>query len=102
MFSKRSHVDREPNRLSSRLNELRQTGKPIVDLTLSNPTEAGLPFENERILAALSDTRSLAYAPEALGLPRARAAVAAYYRTANLEIDPANIVLTASTSEAYA
>ena len=71
--------------------------EPYVDLTLSNPTAAGLPYESTRILAALSDAGALRYQPHPRGLPAAREAVAEYCGG----IDPERVVLTASTSEAY-
>ena len=69
-----------------------------LDLTLSNPTAAGLPYEEERILRALAQPGALRYQPHPRGLPAAREAVAEYYGGL---VDPARIVLTASTSEAY-
>jgi aspartate/methionine/tyrosine aminotransferase len=64
---------------------------PYVDLTLSNPTQAGLPA----IAVALPPAP--AYEPHPRGLPVAREAVAAYHG-----VSPDRVVLTASTSEAYA
>src|SRR4029077_3982579 len=59
-----------------------------------------LPYPAE-LLASLADPRGLAYAPEPLGVPEARAAVAAGSRRGRCPVDPAHIVVTASTSEAY-
>jgi aspartate/methionine/tyrosine aminotransferase len=71
---------------------------PVIDLTLSNPTAAGLPYEEEKILSALAKREALRYQPHPRGLLSAREAVARYYRG---RVDAEHIVLTASTSEAY-
>ena len=64
---------------------------PYVDLTLSNPTQAGLPA------LAIALPPAPAYEPHPRGLPLACEAVAAYHG-----ISPDRVVLTASTSEGYA
>ncbi|MCL4402347.1 MAG: pyridoxal phosphate-dependent aminotransferase [Acidobacteria bacterium] len=95
-FSSRFHWDMRPNRLAELLAAKRAHGVPILDLTESNPTRAGLDYPLE-IVASLADTRSLVYDPQPAGMAGARAAVAAYYG----DIAPERILLTASTSEAY-
>lgn len=85
------------------MEERRSAGSPILDLTESNPTAAGFAYPSETILAALSDPRSLRYEPAAAGMPAARAAVSEYYSgRATRPVNPDRILLTASTSEAYA
>jgi aspartate/methionine/tyrosine aminotransferase len=80
---------------------LRDRREPYVDLTESNPTRAGLVPAAQ--LAALSDPRALRYEPHPKGLRPAREAVAEYYRDSRgAAVDADRIVLTASTSEAYA
>lgn len=81
------------------LEEKRATGERILDLTESNPTAAGFVYPSDAILSALSNPRSLRYEPAAAGLPSARAAVSAYYHG---RVSPDRVLLTASTSEAYA
>src|SRR5262249_43005513 len=80
----------------------RRSGAEILDLTESNPTRAGLSYPEEKILQALSDPRALRYEPNPAGLRAAREAVAAYYRDRRCAVSPEQILLTASTSEAYA
>jgi alanine-synthesizing transaminase len=85
------------------LDEKRAAGLPILDLTESNPTAAGFTYPSEHILSALADPRSIRYEPASSGIPSARAAVSKYYSEAlrrNVSAD--RILLTASTSEAYA
>jgi aspartate/methionine/tyrosine aminotransferase len=74
----------------------------LLDLTVSNPTSAGIPYAAREILGALGDPRSLVYAPDALGLPSAREAVARAWTSRGTTIDASRVALTASTSEAYA
>ncbi len=101
MFSSRSGIDRQPNALSLALDQARASGRTIRDLTLSNPTRAGLPYASEAILAALTQPEALRYEPEPFGLPAARQAVAAHFAERGVEVEPQRIALTASTSEAY-
>jgi alanine-synthesizing transaminase len=97
MFSSRLDWDLRPNRISILLAERRRSGAPVLDLTESNPTRAGLDYPAGEILGALSDPRALVYEPVPAGLDEARAAVASYYG----DVSPERILLTASTSEAY-
>jgi aspartate/methionine/tyrosine aminotransferase len=87
------------NALTRALRDARAVGREVLDLTVSNPTHAGIAYPRDAILAALADPRALEYAPEPFGLPHARAAVAA---ALSPSVDPSRVVLTASTSEAYA
>src|SRR5882724_7807118 len=83
------------------LAENRRSGRPLFDLTLSNPTECGFTYDESAILAALHSPASLRYEPAPQGLLCAREAVAAYYRQNNAIISPSDLFLTTSTSEAY-
>jgi len=74
----------------------------VLDLTESNPTRAGLAYAEAEILAALADASALRYQPSPRGIDSAREAVAAYYRDRGTPVPAANVLLTASTSEAYA
>lgn len=101
MFSQRTRWDRTANRLAVTLEARRRSGAPILDLTESNPTRAGLQATAD-VLAPLADAGSLVYEPSAAGLRAAREAVAADYRRRGLSIAADRLILTASTSEAYA
>lgn len=81
------------------MDERQSAGAAIFDLTESNPTAAGFNYPDQQILAALADPRALLYQPAAAGLPSAREAVSEYY-AARVSAD--RILVTASTSEAYA
>ena len=101
MFSSRVPRDFQPNRLTQALDAARRAGTPILDLTISNPTEAGFEYTPE-IVRAFDDPQSLRYEPTPAGLSAARAAVAQYYSARGATVEPERILLTASTSEAYA
>ena len=101
MFSSRFHWDLRPNRLTGLLNARRASGAEILDLTESNPTAAGFDYPPDTV-AALADPRALLYEPAPAGLAAARSAVSAYYAERGEFVHPGNILLTASTSEAYA
>jgi alanine-synthesizing transaminase len=80
---------------------LRDKREPYLDLTETNPTRVGLSPAVP--LDALADPRALRYEPDPKGLATARQAVAAYYTDSRgAAVDSDRIVLTASTSEAYA
>jgi alanine-synthesizing transaminase len=103
VFSSRLHWDLRPNPLTELLRSKRRSGVDILDLTESNPTQAGIVYPQSEILDALSDSRSLRYEPAPAGLGAAREAIAHdYYEPLGANVDPARIILTASTSEAYA
>lgn len=101
VLSRRSRVDDRPNRLAVALAERRRLGRTELDLTVSNPTAAGIPCDGAAILGALATPRALVYEPDALGLPGARATVARLWESRGLHVSPSRVVLTASTSEAY-
>jgi len=103
MFSDRTNWKLTRNRLTEALEEARSSGVRVLDLTISNPTQAGLHYDEPQILQSLASPRSMDYDPQPKGLPNARSAVAAYYQTQhgiqNLDLD--RLILTTSTSEGY-
>ena len=111
MFASRTKWRLEPNRFTRALEEHRNSGKELLDLTASNPTTCGLAYPEEEIIAALADPRMLEYHPESKGLREAREAVAGYYDGRRgfsvpgsrevAKVDPECILLTSGTSEAY-
>ncbi len=74
--------------------------EPILDLTESNPTRAGIAYP-PALLAPLADPRGLRYDPRPFGLPSARQAVSDDYARRGVAIAADRVVLTASTSDAY-
>jgi alanine-synthesizing transaminase len=100
VFSSRLPANLAANRLTAAVRELRARGGAFIDLTLSNPTQAGFDYPSD-LLAPLADARALRYEPSPLGLLEAREAVARDYRRQGVAVPPARIVLTASSSDAY-
>src|SRR5437588_45231 len=101
MFAKRTNWNLAPNRLSEALAVHRSSGKPMLDLTVSNPTECGFEYDGSAVLSALSNPAVLSYEPNPRGLESARRAVAGYYAERKEEVSIEDIFLTTSTSEAY-
>jgi len=100
MFSSRLPAHLAPNRLAKALEAHRTAGRPVLDLTESNPTRAGFDYPPD-LLAPLADPRALRYDPHPFGSLDARTAVAKEYGRRGLAVAPQRIVLTASTSDAY-
>jgi len=97
MFSHRIPAGLAPNRIAAQL----AASPPRYDLTVSNPTRCGIPYPAE-LLHALAHPDGLVYRPDPRGLESARAAAAGEYARHGVAVDPGRVVLTASTSEAYA
>jgi alanine-synthesizing transaminase len=97
MFSRRVPHELSPNRIARARTET----PPRFDLTASNPTECGIQYP-AGLLDALADPHGLHYRPRPCGLQSARDAVAREYSRHAVTVDPDRILLTASTSEAYA
>jgi alanine-synthesizing transaminase len=101
MFASRTDWYLTPNHLAVVMSERRARGLPVIDLTESNPTRCGFSVNAQQVLAALANPRSLTYEPDPHGLLYARRAVAGYYAERGIPVDPEQIFLTTSTSEAY-
>jgi hypothetical protein len=94
-FSRRLRGEMGPNALTELMRAKRTAGVPVLDLTESNPTHAGIEYP-AGFLSSLADPAATHYEPEPFGLRAARETIA---REHGAPVD--RIVLTASTSEAY-
>ena len=101
MFADRTNWNLKANPLSEALAGHRGSGKPLLDLTASNPTACGFDYDSRAILQALANPANLAYDPDPCGLLHVRQAVAGYYAARGAEVPADSIILTTSTSEAY-
>ncbi|MBR9974098.1 MAG: pyridoxal phosphate-dependent aminotransferase [Bacteroidetes bacterium] len=107
MFSSRLPDDLDENAVSRLLGERRSCGRPVIDLTLSNPTHAGFDYPIPEIREAIARGAERGYDPNPRGLPAAREAIAEYYSGEGEgmgdgeRIDANAIVCTTSSSEAY-
>ncbi len=99
-FSSRLPAALTANRLADAVARRRASGQPIIDLTASNPTKAGFSYPPD-LLAGLAAPANLSYEPESAGIESARRAVADELAARGTHVAPDDIVLTASTSEAY-
>jgi len=99
-FARRTNWRQETNALNKALEELQARHIPVMDLTASNPTRCGFLYP-DGMLSALNSLDNFHYHPDARGMKRARQAVAKYYARQKLLLSPSDIILTASTSEAY-
>src|ERR1700722_1296380 len=103
MFSERTNWRLSPNALTRAIREARASGQKLLDLTVSNPTDAGVGPDAEIVLAALANPNAMHYDPQPRGLFGARQAVCRYYCESHavFDLDPDRLLLTTSTSEAY-
>lgn len=99
MFSSRLPACLQPNALSQAVSRARESGAIAFDLTETNPTAVGLEYPVS-LARSLGQDGVLRYSPAALGSLEARHTVAAALPP-GVNVPPAHVVLTASTSEAY-
>jgi alanine-synthesizing transaminase len=95
-FSRRANWTPAINAFTTARQERERRGEQLLDLTVSNPTQASLPYPAEELSEAMARAARASYDPQPLGIRSAREAVAA-----EAGCDPGDIVITASTSEAY-
>ena len=93
MFSRRTSWETSPNRLFQALS----ARTDYIDLTVTNPGKVGLGPGDDELRALLADVPLARYEPDPQGLPAAREAIARHH-----SVDPAHVLVTASTSESYA
>jgi alanine-synthesizing transaminase len=89
------------NRLAMLEAARRAAGRPILDLTVSNPTRVGLTYPEALLTGALASRGVAKYDPSPFGMLAARRAVAADYQRRGATVDPRCLALTASSSESY-
>ena len=101
MFASRTNWNLKPNRLAGALEQHNSSGRSLLDLSASNPTECGFKYDAPAIMRALCAPASLQYHPDPKGLKSARQAVSDYYAEHGARVAVDDLILTASTSEAY-
>jgi aspartate/methionine/tyrosine aminotransferase len=92
-FSRRTNWNAPTNRLTL----ARQRRGDVLDLTESNPTRAAIDYPLDALADAMARAARVAYTPDPRGLMSAREALGN-----RLGCSPDDLLLTASTSEAYA
>ena len=108
MLSSRLPKDLSPSPFFAELERAKASAKkdaaegglPFIDMTVSSPVRAGLPIDLD---AAVEEARKDfgCWNPDAAGWKSAREAVVEYYRERGGNFTAGQIILTASTSEAY-
>lgn len=101
MFSRRAEWSSSTNRLTLARRARIAEGRELLDLTVSNPTSVGLHYPDEELTELLSRAARASYEPDPRGLITAREALAASLSRGGAEVSPDDLILTASTSEAY-
>ena len=94
LFSHRANWNAPTNRLTL---ARQKRGADLLDLTESNPTAVGIAAPLDDLAEVMARAARLPYTPDPRGLPSAREALAA-----ELRCHADDLLLTASTSEAYA
>jgi alanine-synthesizing transaminase len=101
MFASRTNWNLKPNRLAEALERHKVGARRLLDLSASNPTECGFRYDASAIMRSLCAPASLQYRPDPKGLESARVAVGDYYAEHGDGVSIDDVILTASTSEAY-
>ena len=102
MFSERLAFADGTNALTAAKERRLARGLPLIDLTDSNPANAGFTWPAEVLAGALAGEGLVRQDPDPRGLLTAREAVSAYCRERGAPVDASNVFLSASTSEGYA
>ncbi len=102
MFSARSEFEQRTNPWTLRAEALRAQKQPLIDLTSTNPTTVGLCDLHQQTTQRWQQAIDGHYEPIATGHLQARDAIAALYAERGEHCDPTDVLITASTSEAYA
>ncbi len=100
-LSRRLAFDPPLTRLAAAVAERAARGAATLDLTVSNPTRVGIPYPEDELAEILARGAAAPYRPEPRGLVSAREALAAALSRPGDEVSPDDLLLTASTSEAY-
>jgi alanine-synthesizing transaminase len=96
-FSKRTPDDLSNNDIAQAVET---SPRSVLDLTQSNPTLCGFDYPPD-LLKELGSLEALTYDPQPFGMLKARQILARHLSTSDHLINPENLILTASTSEAY-
>lgn len=89
------------NDFSVALGAARAAQRDLIDLSAANPVDAGLGWDNQQLGALLSSPALAGYAPEPFGMASAREAVSRELAAQGFAVPAGQIMLSASTSEAY-
>ncbi|TGL39106.1 pyridoxal phosphate-dependent aminotransferase [Leptospira perdikensis] len=89
------------NKIYQTKQNLEKSGNEIFDLTNSNPTKLGLEFPPSALSHIFSNLDLSQYEPQPEGMESARKTIVADYKNRGIQTTTSDLILTASTSEAY-
>lgn len=101
-YSQRLIWDQPANAFNRLVEEQRQAGALLLDLTSANPTEVFDNYPHVEIRQAYAKINDFTYRPDPFGSRPAREAIANWYGRRGVRVSPEQLALTDSTSEAYA
>ena len=101
MFSSRLSFADTTNALSKAKAKRLAAGQPLLDLSDSNPANAGFAWSAADLGPLLRRDGIQRQDPNPLGLASARTAISDYYSSRGARVPVDQLFLTASTSEAY-
>ncbi len=100
-FSRRLPFEPPPTRLAAAVAARAARGAETLDLTVTNPTQVGLRYPQAELAELLARGAAAPYRPEPRGLLAAREALAAALSRPGDPVSADDLLLAASTSEAY-
>ncbi|MBF3349147.1 pyridoxal phosphate-dependent aminotransferase [Leptospira borgpetersenii serovar Balcanica] len=101
LFSSRFSFQEGENEFVAILSEYKKNQIFYSDLTVSNPTQVGFQYPVEAIRHSFGNTDLITYHPDPRGNLEARKKIQEYYQSKGVKVDPDDLFLTSSSSEAY-
>ncbi|RHX87911.1 pyridoxal phosphate-dependent aminotransferase [Leptospira stimsonii] len=100
-FSSRFSFQGGENEFAEILSDYKRQNVAYIDLTASNPTQAGFQYPSEAIRHSFQTADLISYLPDPQGDKTARDTIREYYKSKGMEIQSEDLFLVSSSSEAY-
>lgn len=100
-FSSRFFFQEGENEFAEILSDYKRQNVAYIDLTASNPTQAGFQYPSEAIRHSFQTADLISYLPDPQGDKTARDTIREYYKSKGMEIQSEDLFLVSSSSEAY-
>lgn len=101
MYSDRFQFTPEEQQIHSKWKKLTSSDSERFDLTVSNPTRAGLYFPETEILSCFENRKILEYDPDPRGSTQCREIISEYYSEKGRSVNTDDIFLTSGSSESF-